>query len=266
MTARRPRLYRLGLLFARLGLVATIAVLLYLAIAVYSASQITVRSVSQPTAEVTGTNSITVSAGIDFVNGGFLPVSNVGLTTFVWLPTGQLIGEGRSPLITVPGSSIATIPLNFTVPLSATSAALTLLTHSLTLPSHTWANATFAYVISIHLDDASSVTWGAPFDGLNITAGPPNSTGNGSVTVAVHLAYTNHAPLTELGTLTFTVFPASGPSCGQGSWPINAPQGTPVSETATVDLSPSCSLAGGHIASTYTGNGLSLALPSQAIP
>lgn len=271
MPARPPRLYRLSRLLRRLGVVALVVLLVYIGIAGYSATQIHVASIGKSVSAQAQGRSVTITAGIQVDNAGWVTIENVRIVTFVWFPDGGgLIAQATSPTVDIGAGTRVTVPVTLTVPLNLSSTeqdgGISLLTHSLALPADTWANATFAGLATLQLSDGAAVPWGAPFFRLNVTVGSPVVASNGTATVRAGVFYINQAPFTELGTLHLTLRSAAGPTCGASQLSVDVPQNATFDQTATVSVPPGCSLAGGSVDAGYTGGGFTVAFPPEPIP
>lgn len=271
MAPRPPPLYRLSRLLRRLGVVALVVLLVYVAIAGYSATQIHVASIGRSVTAQAQAKSVTVTAGIEIDNHGWVPIQDVSLVTFVWFPDGGgLIAQAASPVVNIDAESSVTVPVTLTVPLNLSSTArdggISLLTHSLNLPADTWANATFAGLATLQLSDDTAVPWGAPFYELNVTVGTPSVAANGTTTVRAEVFYINQAPFTEIGTLHFSLDTAGGTSCASNQLAIDVPQNATFDQTVTATIPASCDLSGGSVRASYSGDGLNVAFPSEPIP
>lgn len=264
--AKPPTLYRVSRLVARIGVVVAIVIVAYIALTIYSASQIRVGSGGGTPSATVSQNIVNVTSGVQIDNGGFLSITDVSITSVVRYPDGSLLGVARSPTLTISPGANVTVPITITVPLSSSSQALVLLTHSVHLPTNTSANVTFGGLLTITVNDNSGFDWGAPFDSLNATAGTPTPQANGTVAVPIQITYTNRASFGEFGQLTYTVSSASGTPCASGSLPISVPSHQNFNQGITLFLSPSCSPSGGTIALAFSGAGLSLSLPPERIP
>lgn len=271
MASRPPGLYRVARLLRRLGLVALIVLISYIAIAGYSATQIHVHSIGKSITAQTQGRAVTITAGVEIDNHGWVPIQQVSIVTFVWFPNGGgLIAQTASPVVNIDAGSTVTVPVTLTVPLNLSSAAhdggVSLLTHSLNLPADTWANATFAGLATLHLSDGASVPWGAPFYELNVTVGAPSVAANGTTTVSATVFYINQAPFTESGTLHFSLNSAAGTACASSQLGLDVPQNATFDQTASVTIPASCDLSGGSVTATYSGGGLTVAFPPEPIP
>jgi hypothetical protein len=271
MPRRPPRLYRAARLLRRLGLVALVVLLVYIGIAGYSATQIHVMSIGKSVSAQTQGKAVTITAGIEVDNNGWVPIQDVSIVTFVWFPdSGGLIAQAASPVVNINAGSAVIVPVTLTVPLNLSSTArdggVSLLTHSLNLPADTWANATYAGLATLHLSDGASVPWGAPFFELNVTVGQATVEPNGTTMVRATVFYINQAPFTEVGALHFALDSAGGISCATAQLALNVPQNATFDQAVSVAIPPSCNPAGGTVIASYAGGGLDVAFPPEPIP
>lgn len=264
--ARAPPLYRVSRLLTLLGLVALVLTFAYVGLTVYSASQLAVGHGGNNSTATVADNTVTISSGLTLANHGILPITAVSIVSRVHYPDGSLLAVARSPTLSVAAGSNTTIPLTVAIPLTASSEATMLLTHSLTLPTNISANVTFGGILTLSVEDASTIDWGAPFDGLNATLGTPTPQANGTAAVPVQVTYTNRAVYDERGTLGYAVKSSSGATCATGSFAVNVPQGQSFNQGSVLYLSPSCNATGGTVDLTFTGSGFNLVLPPEAIP
>ncbi len=263
---RPPALYRIARLLGRLGVVALVLLLGYVALTVYSASQLSIESGAGGSNASLAANVLTVSSGITLANHGILPVTSISLSSIVRYPDGTLLAVAHSPLRSIPPSTNATIPLTVAIPLTASSEALALLTHSVALPANISANVTFGGILDLRIQDTTSLDWGAPFDSLTATAGTPVLRPNGTIAVPFSVSYTNRAAIDEVGALAYTIKNATGATCTSGAFPVNVPQGTPFNVSVTLYLPRSCDPSGGTADLSFSGGGFNLAFPPEPLP
>ncbi|HTT35714.1 MAG TPA: hypothetical protein VMH78_07600 [Thermoplasmata archaeon] len=268
--ARRPPLYRLARILRLLGVVAFVLILVYVGTAAYSASRIGIGSVDQSGgATATGT-TVTVGGGIFVHNGGYLAISSISLSALVRLPSGALLGSASSPSVAIPPGANTSVPLRLSINVGGSAEAQSLLTHSARLPTATFANVTFAGIATVSVQSDDNYSWGAPFQSLNVTVGPVNTTPlpNGSVSATVRISFQNQAAFDEAGTLTFSLAGSTGSVCATEAVAVVAPQGTLFDRTVEIDGPSSCmlSLSGGTVTSTYAGGGFAVTLPPEGIP
>jgi hypothetical protein len=261
-----PPLYRLTRLFRRLGYVAIAILIVFVATAVYSATEVRPQFGNGfGQASASGTNStVEFSQDINITNPGFYPLSAVSVSVQARDFDGTLLAHGGSPTLVVgPGASIA-IPLTVWVPLSTRASIL--VTHDAQLPVEVWANATYATLFSFRLADLSNISWGAPFFAFNATASWATPQSNGTLEVDVSVAFQDHAAFADVGTLAFQVLTASGTSCASGSVAVQVLAGNSYNAPLAFWVPASCDPSGGEITSSYSGSGLTVALPPERIP
>lgn len=267
MSPPPPGLYRLSRLLRRIALVALVAILVYVGADAYTASQIRVQTQGNHVAGALTGNTATLTALVNITNGGWLSVNDLSLTTLVRFPNGTLLGIAHSASTTVSAGSRVSVPVSLSIPLNGSTTGLSsLLTQSSTLPAETWANATFGGIVSIHVADNSSVQWGAPFDGLNVTFGTPVAQPNGTVKLAVTIMFTDRSPFADNGTVDYAVRSATSQLCGAGSVAVAEPSGGTYSATVPVYASAGCNPSGGSLTLQYVSSGLNVPLGRESIP
>jgi len=264
--ARAPPLYRLSRMLRRIGTIVLVAILLYVGAAAYSASQVRLAGLDGNGQVTTAGENVTVVGGISLQNGGFLGISGVELASYIWLPSGTLLGVAHSPTVTIPPGVNATVPVTLVFDLGLNAEAASLLTHNAELPVESFANVSFAGIATLGIHNSMNYSWGAPFQSLNVTPQVPTAQSNGTVAFPVRVSYQNAGLFDEVGTITYTVHAASGMVCATAQLPIDTPKGTGYDTTTTVYVPPSCSISGGTVDIDYTGNGLAIALPPEPIP
>ena len=263
--ARAPALYRVSRWLGRVGVIVLVVILSYVALTIYSASQLSVGTGGSSSSTVSQ-NVVTVTHQLSLQNRGPLAITGVTITSVIRYPDGTLLGVARSPATEVPPGTNESLPIDIQIPLAAGSEASLLLTHSVTLPAETSANVTFGGIVTVRVVDTSGIDWGAPFDSLNVSVGTPTVEPNGTVVVPLTVSFTNRASFDDTGQLTYTLRSSTGMTCATGSLSLQVPSNQGYNQPTTVDLAPSCDPAGGTVDLVYTGGGLSLALPGEAIP
>jgi hypothetical protein len=264
--ASLPTLYRVSRLLRRIGVVVAVVIVLYVALTIYSASQIRVGSGGGASATTVSANVVSVTSELNLSNGGPLPITGVELSSVVYYPDGSLVAVVHSPTVRIAPSASASVPLTIAVPLSSTGAAALLLTHSVTLSTRTSVNVTFGGIVTIEVEDHSGLDWGAPFDSLNATVGTPAPQSNGTTAVPVHITFSDRAQFPVEGELSYSVHAADTSVCGGGTVGVSVGPGAPFDQTPVVYLAAGCSIAGGSVVLAYSGGGLSVALPPEALP
>ena len=86
------------------------------------------------------------------------------------------------------------------------------------------------------------------------------------MTIPVTLTWSNHASITEVGTIKVVVESSTAVVCGSTTYPVDVPPGSFYDQTQDVTLSSGCSPAGGTVLTTLITNGITLLLPPEPIP
>lgn len=264
---RPPRLYRFARLFRRLSLVALVVVIVFLGSVVYSAVRLAQSSPQSGgyTAGFDANGTVAVTGSLSLSNPGYYPLEGFVINLRVLNDSGTFLGNLQAGPVTVPAGNAASFPFAMYLPVSAGSAAESLLTQDQYLAVGIWGNATYAYLFPISVHFAQSKFWGAPFDMLHISPGTPIVTG-GTVTVPVTVSFTNQADFTEFGTLSVTLYPPAGKACGGTTFALNVPSQTPFDQTQDVELASGCTVAGGYAEASYSTSGQNITFPPQALP
>ena len=265
---RRPPLrYRLARAFQRVALVVLVVLALYLSTVAYSAFELVQSSPRSGSysAGFASNASIAVQGDFTLTNPGFYPVAGLTLELRLENSTGAFLGVVRSGSVTIAPRATASFPISVYVPVSPTSAAASLLVTDQYLTVGVWGNATYAYLfpVSIHFDQNRS--WGAPFSNFRASVGAPVG-GGGALTVPITITYTNHAVLTEYGSLSLALIASNDTSCGSTSFSLNVPPGGFFDQTENATLAPGCSVSGGTAVATYVAGGATIPLPPEPIP
>lgn len=260
-------LYRLARLLRRLSLVVLIAVVLFVASVGYSAVQL-VQSSAQSggySADFAGNDTVSVTGEVSLSNPGYYPVSGFALGLRIENASGALLGDlSTAPVTLAPGAS-TTFPVRFSLPISATGPAVSLLVTDQSLSVGLWGNATYAYLFPVSVHFVQQKSWGAPFADLAITAGAPFAA-NGGVEVPITISFANHADFTETGALQLMLLSAVGATCGATAFPVDVPPGALYDQTENVPLASGCSVVGGTADATFVSGTDAVPLPPEAIP
>lgn len=268
MGQRPPPLYRTARAIGWIATIVTIVLVIYLATAVYSATQIRPSGAGNsgsPTS-LTGQNQLSVSTTVNFSNPGFFPVNSLSVEMYILLPGGGVFAHGGSPATSIPAQSTRTIPINITVALDFSGPAAALVTHDARLPTDLFVNVTYASLFGAEIRVADNRSWGAPLYGLNLTPGTPVVNGNGTVTVPIQISFDNHADFDVAGTVSFSVRSSGGTTCGTGSLIVSAPSHASFSQPTPVTLAAGCNPHGGAIDGTFSGPTLTFSLPTEPFP
>ncbi len=261
---RSPALYRLARALRVLSAVVLVLLILFTVSVVYSTAQLS-HDPPQVGSFSAGfdTNATMILAGsLTLSNPGYYPIDGLTLVAKVDNATGGYLGAFAFGPESLSGQTTDQIPINLYLPVSATGAGASLLTHSQILQVALWGNATFGYLFPAGIALNQSRSWGAPFDHLNVSVGEP--TPNGSLPVTI--SFENQASLAEQGSLSTAVVASDGISCGSAGWTLNVATGQSFSQTQDIALTPGCSPAGGSVVSAYVTTGYTVPLPPEAIP
>ena len=267
-TPRPSPSYRLSRGFRRASTIALVLVIIFVLSAVYSFVQFA-RSVSaseQHSFELESNNTAEFDLFLNLTNPGFYPIAGFQIHSEITLQNGSFLAQASSPATTLNPGSVGSIPLRFLIPLDATGAASSLALNDQMLHLTSWGNATYAYLVPVAFEVANNFSWGAPFEGLNITVGTPYLASNGSVATTVTVSYADHSSFPEIGSFDVAVRSSSNSLCGGGSYPVNVPSQQTFGETTTVYLTAGCSPSGGTVVAEFVGPTFTLALPPEAIP
>lgn len=240
----------------------------YVLTAAYSAAQIRPSHSNSNGTSVSWTTDgrLVLSTSINITNRGWYALADFRIETSVAFANGTLIAHGGAASVTVPPGGTTVVPIAISIPLGLTGPAAALLTHDAKLPATTFANATFAGVFGIHLEIPNNQSWGAPFFGLNATAGTPALEPNGSVAIPVRVMFQDHSSIDDRGSLLFSVESSTGSTCATGSFPVDVPSKAGFDQTQTLFFSSSCDPHGGTLVSSYTTMGVTVSLPPESLP
>ncbi len=266
MGAAPPALWRAARILRILGYVALVAIVVFVGSAIYFAAH------ARPTIDpgldsatlIASNSTVELTVGLNISNPGAYSITGVGISAQVRLPNGALVAQGGSSSVTVAPYTTATLPVHVWV--SLTAGGDILLTQDLQLRDSFWANATFASLFTLQVNDTQNRDWGAPFYQFNATAGAPVIEGNGTVQVPVTLTWQDNAPFAETGTVLLQVFSAAHQSCGASTLPVDVPSDSPADLSTSFYFSSGCDPSGGTVVATFTGDGLTYAFPPQGIP
>ncbi len=268
MNPRPPGLYRLSRLLRRLSTLAVVVVVVVTAFAVYSVAHVrpSTGSGAQMTQLLLPNGTVELGTTFNLSNPGPFAFTHFRLLALVSFPGAGLLAVGGSPDSTIAGGSTASVPLTIYLPMAASSAGPTLLTHDAQLPVDLWLNTTYASLASAAIRAETNYSWGAPFDQLNATPGPVAPQANGTVLVPIAVSFANHAVFGDVGTLSVRVLSAGGAPCSTTSLLIDTPAGGTFAQTLSLYLGPGCNPSGGEVLVAYSGPGITVAFPPEAIP
>jgi hypothetical protein len=263
---RPPKLYRLARTLRRLSTVALILIIVFLVSAVYSAVRV-VESSPQAggyTAGFSNNNTIKVLGNVSFSNPGLYPVTGFQVTLRVMNSSGVFLGESIDGPTTLPAGGNTTFGIAIYVVTNAAGPAGTLLVTDQPLSASVWGNATFAYFFPVSVHFVQNKSWGAPFQGLRFTPGPPFGSG-GNTTVPLAMNFSNHAVFPDVGQFTVVIHNSNGAQCGSATYGIDVPPNENFGETQDIPIAAGCSLAGASADATYVTDGVAVALPPQGL-
>ncbi len=261
-----PPLWRAARLLRLLGYVALAVLVAFVGSAIYFAAHArpSIDPGSDSAVLVASNSTVEITVGLNLSNPGAYAITGVGISAQVRLPDGGLAARGGSPIVTVAPGSTATVPVRIWMALNAESDLL--LTHDVHLVESFWANATFASLFTLQVNDTQNRSWGAPFYQFNATPGTPVPEANGTVLVPVTMSWQDSAPFGETGSLLLQVLSSSHAVCGTYTVPVDVAAGGPADLSTAFYLSGSCDPSGGTVVATFTGNGLDYTFPPEAIP
>lgn len=262
-----PRIYRAARALRWVGVIVIILLVVYagtVAYSAYEAAHATIESRSL-TGVLVANGAIEVSGSFTLSNPGIYPIGALELAVHVANNSGvHLVSVTVGP-DTVLGGSTGLFPFTFSLPITASSAAESLLFQDQYLEVRAWANVTYAYLFPLSVALSEIRSWGAPFEGFRATPGSP-SYQNGSVTVPVTVTWSNHASFAEDGGISFEIQAPGGADCGGGSFTVNVPPGQLYNATQPVTLSSGCNPIGGELLTSFSIDGSTTSFPPEPIP
>ncbi|HKS59187.1 MAG TPA: hypothetical protein VJS68_00220 [Thermoplasmata archaeon] len=268
MTRGRPGLYRLARLFRVFSALALVGLILFVAVATYSAVRY------HPTGSYQSNWSglqfsgaaITGQTRLNLSNPGYFALDGVEIQSTVRYPNGTLLAQLAAPPVNLPPNGNISIPLTLNIPLGVAGAPSQLLTHDLALNSSSTLSAQYAALFDLSLALSHTLTWGAPFFAFAANVGAPVVLGNGSVVVPVTLSWANHASFDEQGTIAAQAVSPGGSICASTTFNVNVVSGGGFNQSQSVPVRPGCNPSGGTLEASFTGSGFSFSLPSEPIP
>lgn len=263
---RRPPLVRAARWVFALGTIALLLLVVYIGAAVYYAREIATPGTHSTNAGVVGGDALRVTTSFNLSNPGPFSITGLTIVGFLDYPNGTFWLEGGTPSTNLSGGSVSSVNIRFELPLGSLAGTSGLLVNDSALPLQYWVNATYASLVSIALASSTTYHWGAPFYGLNVSFGTPTLAPNGTLGLPLTVAFANHAPVHLVGTAVLTLRSSDGSFCTDASFPVDAPNGAAYRDQQTVYLPSGCHLSGGSYSGTWTGSGLSLAVPGGRIP
>jgi autotransporter adhesin len=258
-------LYRMSRAFGWLSIIATVAIVIFLATVAYSASGIRYDGVTPLAGTGVPGNLVDFTVSVKLANPGYYPMQNFNLSLRVVYPQNGLLAIGSSMVNSLGGGSTQQIPVTFPVDLAAPQVR-GLLTNDTKLTLAAWANATYGYFFPFHVTISDNISWGAPFYGLAVVAGTPTVGTGGTVVVPITISFSNHSPIPLVGYLGFSVASAAGVTCGSGNLNVTALPTQHYDSTTDVTVADGCNPQGGQVNATYTSALLTATLPPIQIP
>lgn len=260
-------MYRAARAFRRIGVIVLVVLIIFAGTVAYSAYETAHATVeSRSLSGVFLSNGVlNVSGSFTVSNPGFYPIEGLELSAQVANDSGIHLATVAVGPKTIEGGSTGLFPISVGLPVSASSAAESLLFRDQYLEVAAWANVTYAYFFPLSVALTETRAWGAPFEGFYAAAGTPTYSAD-TVSAPVTVSWANHASFVERGVLVFVIESASLVQCGGGSFPTNVAPGQLFNQTQDVTLNPSCSPAGGELLLSYTIDGTETALPPEPIP
>jgi hypothetical protein len=262
-----PRMYRLSRLLRRLSVIVLVVVLIYLGTVAYSAVQL-IRASHQSegySAGFASNGTVAVTGSVSLSNPGYYPLTGFEINLRVLNDSGIYLGVLRAGPVDVAAGGSTTFPFSLYLPITAGSAAESLLVTDQYLSVGVWGNATYAYMFPVSVHFTQSKSWGAPFALFRVTPGTP-TTVNGSVAIPVTISFTNDAGFADSGSLGIELYQSNSLPCGGTTFSMNVAPGTSYQQTQNIALTSGCSVAGGYAIPTYTGPSGPVTLPREALP
>jgi hypothetical protein len=260
-----PGIYRAARWLRRLSVIVLVVVLVFVAFVVYSAVQVAQShpKVGNSTSQLEENDTVGLMSSLTINDPTYFPIQDFQLQVRILNGTGLPLVNSTIGPTTIPSGASVNIPLALYIPI--TEQGESLLVENQNLEWNVWGNASYGYLFAVSLGLEMNKSWGAPFDDLSVSLGTPSTMG-GTTTVPVTLSFTDDASFADTGTVNFAIVPASGPSCGSGSFVFNVPAGSPYSNTQPITLASGCNPSGGDITAQFVGDGIDVALPPEPIP
>ncbi len=266
---RRPGLYRAARDVRIAATVFAVLIVVFLGSVALFASEIRPSWGASPFSGFSqGPNETAVASGqIWIANPGEYAIDSLSISTVVLFPGthGPVVALGGAPSQRIPGGGTTVVGLSLTIPLS-TGVGEPLLTENLVLPSETWVNLTYATLFPLRLGLDENLTWGAPFEGLAVDPGTPQSEPNGTYEVPVDLSFNDDAEYSDDGTIGVRVNDPSGVQCGQGVIAIDVDSHAAYDAQFTTYVGSACLASGSTVVLTFQGGPWAISLPPEGFP
>jgi hypothetical protein len=264
---RPPGIYRAAHALRTVGAVVFALLLVFVGTVAYSAYLVATSSTESHSMSVqfASNGTVEVSGTFSLSNPGWYPIERLELSTRVANGTGVLLGTVLVGPTTVASGTTGVFPFAVAIPITPSGPAASLLTTDQYLSVRAWGNATYAYLFPVSVSLTQNRSWGAPFEGLQVSVGAPVVLG-GQVSVPVRITFSDHSSADDVGTMSFVIDSANLVPCGGANFPISVAAGTYFDQTETVTLESGCSLSGGHLLLTYTTPTGTVAFPPEPLP
>lgn len=262
-----PAIYRAARALRRFGIIVLVLLILYagsVGYSAYEAAHATVESRTL-TGVLVANGNLDIGGSFTLSNPGIYPIAGLELAVRLANDTGVHLGTVTVGPDTVDGGGTGLFLISISLPIAASSAAESLLFVDQYIEVNAWANVTYAYLFPLSVALSETRSWGAPFEGFHATVGTPTLV-NGTIVAPVTLFWANHASFTEQGAISFVIDSASGAQCGSGGFSMDVPPGSVYDQTQGVDLSSTCSPAGGELLASLTVEGSTTTFPPEPIP
>lgn len=268
VSQKQRSLYPVVRTLRAIGWVILVVVVAYLALAGYSVVRLSPKgSGGGQSFTVTPQGNLQITAQVNLSNPGYFSFSGLALTAIVSLPNSNATWiQGNSSPVSLPSQGRGQLAVIFAVPLGTLGPAQALLTHDSHLNLTEFVNGTYATFIGFSVENRQNLSWGAPFEGLQITPRSATPQPNGTVAVSINLQFANHASFAIVGMIQTEIRARGGALCTTLNFPVNAMPQMSVDATETGYVSSGCTLSGGQIDSTYQAPLYSILLPPQGIP
>jgi hypothetical protein len=264
--ARTPWLLRWGRLCFVLGTVVLVVGILYLAAAVYYATQVSSPGGSSTTVSVGSPTAVELAEQFNLSNPGPFPIQGLTAQAVLRIPNDTAPLLAASSPLTLPGGTTATVRLALTLALTSSRPLASLLVNDSRLPYSVWINATYAGFVGVALATSSGWDWGAPFANLTVEPGTPRALANGTLEVPFSIDFSDHAPFGLNGTFRLALYDAGGSLCGTLAVPVSVAHRAAFAATTSAFVPPGCAAPGEAYSASWTGSGLALPLPGGVLP
>lgn len=257
------RYYRLAKVVEWISVFVTVLIILFLATAAYSASELAFNGISIPTGHATGGSMADLNTTVSISNPGYYSISDFNLDLRLFLPGVGLVTVGGTPVSSIKAGVANQVPIVLPVNLSSPTVR-PLLTNNTILNAEVWVNGTYADLFPLNLQVNDTLSWGAPFHDLSYQVGVPVPEPNGTAATNVILSFTDDSPVPIVGTVTMKALSSSGAVCGKGTLLVYSYLGYNYVGNTTVFMSEGCQPS--TVEASLSGPLLSIALPPERVP